>query len=594
MSYEFKKDDVFTFASSIGADVREKGDELEFKYCPYCAGGDHKDKDTFSVNTKSGAFRCLRASCGRQGHFVELARDFGFELDFGYKSKKYRALPQKKPTPTEYAVKFMESRGISRETTIKYSLTTRKDNNGILVFPFYDENNLLVAVKYRNTKFKRGVDRNKEWFEKDTKPILFGMNHCDGFDRLIITEGQIDSLTVADCGFKNAVSVPTGANGFTWLTLVWDWIVKFKEIIVFGDLENGKMSLLSEISNRLPNKIRRVRSIDYLGEKDANDIYRKYGKRAIINCIEYAEAQQLKNVKDLSTVEAVDLDKLPKIKTNIREIDRVIGGFCFGQVCLLSGKRGEGKSTVASNFTAEAIEQDAPAFIYSGELTDYHFKRWLDFQFAGSANVEEFKNEYGDSVYSIKPGVVEKISNWYKGKAFIYDNSFVPDVADEYESLLDTIEKAIKQYGIKFVLVDNLMTAMEQVNDTSNLYLAQSNFVGSLKRLAVKYDVFVLLIAHPRKTNADFSNDDVSGSGDITNKVDIVMSYQRWDNPQDGVDGKLTITKNRLTGKLATGNNAIGLRYSEQTKRIFSESSEIRHYGWEAEDIDMSDFEEIF
>lgn len=593
MSYVFKKDDVFALAASIGATVNEHGDEIEFRLCPYCGGGEHKDKDTFSVNAESGAFKCLRSSCGRQGHFVELARDFGFEIDFGYGSKKYRALPQRKPTPTEYAIKYMECRGISKETTERFSLTTRKDNSNILVFPFFDENKQLVAVKYRNTKFRKGIDKNKEWFEKDTKPILFGMDQCSDFERLIITEGQIDSLTVADCGFENAVSVPTGANGFTWLALVWDWIVQFKEIVVFGDYENGKMSLLGELSNRLPQKVKRVRSIDYLGEKDANDIYQNFGKQAIVDCIRNAEVQQLKNVKDLSTVETVDLDALPKIKTNIREIDRIIGGFCFGQVCLLSGKRGEGKSTVASNFTAEAIEQDAPSFIYSGELADYHFKRWLDFQLAGSSNIEEYVNEYGDIAYSIKPGVVEKISNWYRGRAYIYDNSFVPDSASEYETLTETLEKAIKQYGIKFVLIDNLMTAMETVNDQNNLYLAQSNFVGALKKLAVKYDVFVLLIAHPRKTNADFQNDDVSGSGDITNKVDLVMSYQRWDD-SDEFNGKLTITKNRLSGRLAMGDNAIGLRYSEQTKRIFSASSGVRRYGWETEQIDAPDFEEIF
>lgn len=40
------------------------------------------------------------------------------------------------------------------------------------------------------------------------------MKQCVGFDRLIITEGQIDSLTVAECGLDNAVSVPTGGQWF--------------------------------------------------------------------------------------------------------------------------------------------------------------------------------------------------------------------------------------------------------------------------------------------------------------------------------------------------------------------------------------------
>ena len=191
---------------------------------------------------------------------------------------------------------------------------------------------------------------------------------------------------------------------------------------------------------------------------------------------------------------------------------------------------------------------------------------------------------YGDDVYRLPDETADRISAWYKGRAYIYDNNYIPDRDDEYESLLVTIENVIKQYGVKMICVDNLMTAMETVTDQSNLYLAQSNFVGSLKKIAVRYDVVVILVAHPRKNGGDFTNDDVSGSGDITNKVDVVMSYQR-DDADNTFNGKLTVTKNRLSGKCAMGVNAIGLIYSEMTKRIFSLTSGKRHYGWEMNEI---------
>ncbi len=59
-----------------------KGKELFFRYCPYCNGDGH-DRDTFSVNLENGTFHCFRSSCGKSGHFVEMARDFGYTLDFG-------------------------------------------------------------------------------------------------------------------------------------------------------------------------------------------------------------------------------------------------------------------------------------------------------------------------------------------------------------------------------------------------------------------------------------------------------------------------------------------------------------------------------
>lgn len=580
MSYIFKTSDVFDFANVVSAQTKEKGNELFFKYCPYCHGGKAKDKNTFSVNLESGAFKCFRASCGKQGHFVELARDFGFTLDFENEKKQYRRLPQRKPIPTEYAVEYMKLRGISKETTEKYRLTTQKGNPKVLVFPFYDENDILVSVKYRKTDFDKARDKNKEWFEKDTKPILFGMAQCKGFNRLIITEGQIDSLSVADCGFNNAVSVPTGALGFRWLTVCWQWISKFKEVIVFGDLENGKMSLIDELQKRLPQRVKAVRYEDYLGEKDANDIYRKYGRQAVEKCIKNAEVQKIKNVKELSDVKKVDLNELPKIKTNIRELDKLIGGLIYGQVVLLSGKRGEGKSTFMSQLLCDALDQGESAFIYSGELADYHFKRWLDYQLAGANNIITEINDYGDESYFLPDETAEKISAWYKGRAFIYDNNYLPDDGEEYESLITTVENVIRQYGTRLICIDNLMTAMDTVTEQNNLYLAQSNFVGRLKKIAIKYNVVIILVAHPRKSNQSFSNDDVSGSGDITNKVDIVMSYQR-DEKDETYNGRLSITKNRLNGKCVSGDNAIKLIYSEKTKRITSPSSGVRHYGWE-------------
>lgn len=577
MSYQFKQEDAFDFAQSIGAEWHEKGDELFFRRCPKCGGGEH-DTDTFSINLKSGAFKCFRATCDYHGHFVELARDFDFDLGFGEK-RVYRKLPQKKIIVRDEAIKYMASRGISPETCRKFEITTRTDNPNIIVFPFCDENGVLQFVKYRNSKFRKGLDRNKEWSESDTMPIPFGMKQCTGFDRLVITEGQIDSLSVAECGIKNAVSVPTGATGFTWLANCWEWITKFSEVIVFGDNERGKITLADTLRARLPQLVKVVRRKDYLGEKDANDILCKYGKQAIITAIENAETPKLENVKDLATVRAVDLNALSKIKTNIPDIDRVIGGMIMGQVILLTGKRGDGKSTFMSQLVCEALEQKENVFIYSGELADYHFKRWLDYQLAGTDHVRAYQNAYGDYEYSIEESVLNQISDWYKGRAYIYDNNWIPDDGSEFESLPETIEKAVRQYGIRFVCIDNLMTAMDTVQDNSQLNLAQSNFVGKLKRIAIKYDVVIILVAHPRKSSNEFSNDDVSGSSDITNKVDVVMAYQRI-NDDDEYNSKVIITKNRLFGKYAVGDKAIRLLYSEKTKRIFSSDGN-RHYSWE-------------
>ena len=59
MSYAMREADVYGLAAKIGAETRRKGNELFFKWCPYCRG-DGRDKETLSVNLENGAYNCFR------------------------------------------------------------------------------------------------------------------------------------------------------------------------------------------------------------------------------------------------------------------------------------------------------------------------------------------------------------------------------------------------------------------------------------------------------------------------------------------------------------------------------------------------------
>jgi len=607
LSYQLNESDIYGFAAFLGADTHLKGDELVFRICPYCHGGDGhtKDKDTFAVNVKKGVYNCKRASCGEQGHFVELCRDFDYPLETS-KPAVYRDLkqPEGPAEMRDSSVGYLEGRGISRETAQKYDVTARKDNPRILCFPFYDEAGKLVTIKYRNMMFRKGKDKSKEWFEKDTMPILFGMKQCAGFGTLVITEGQMDALSVAEA-FRgkefegkrpDVVSVPNGCTSFTWLTPCAEWVNRFREIVVFGDWEKGKMTLLDTLKDRLDVRIRAVRRQDYLGEKDANDILTKFGPQAVRKAVEKAEEPRISNVKDLSTVKNVDLNALERVKTGIKDIDRATGGLVMGQVVILTGERGQGKSTFLSQMICNVLDQKDPngnpytVFVYSGELTDQFFKRWLDFQLAGPGNIQEAMNEYGEKDYSIESGTVEAITRWYRGRIYIYDNAVIPeDDVNMTNLLIRTVEEVIRQYGVRIIAIDNLMTALESIMNQNDLYLGQSQFVGRLKKLAMKYNVCIIVVAHPRKSpytqkkNRELDNDDVSGSADVTNKADVVLTCAR-DRELSGIN-HIQILKNRLFGRHRIGKNDIKLLYSEKSRRMYTDkdAGEIR-YGWEVPD----------
>lgn len=582
--YEFKNEDAYRFAREQRAEAKALGDELQFTYCPYCNGGKGgKDKKTFSINLETGQYKCLRASCGVQGNFITLSKDFDFSLgseaDRYYSSRnQFRTFKKKEIQTKDHAVELMAARGISEGIVRKYKLTIA-DNYGkdIIAFPFFDEKGNLKFIKYRNMNFQKGIHKNKEWCEERCMPILFGMEQCnDKFDRLIITEGQIDSLSLAEAEIENAVSVPNGAMGFTWVPHVWEWFSKFKELIVFGDYEKGEISLLEELKKRFPGTVKSVRKEDYKGEKDANDILRKYGREALCFAVENALAVPVQRVKELADVQAVDIYSMPKIKTGMNQVDRLLGGMYYGQVILLTGKRGDGKSTFMGQVAVAALEQGKNIFVYSGELQDYFFKRWLDMQTAGSRNI--IQNERDEEThYLLTKSIVEKINDWYRGRAFIYDNNIIED--DELEDLLKTIEKAVMQYGINLVCIDNLMTALD-VSMKEDLYRAQSKFVNKLCKLAKKQEIVVILVAHPRKNSfGSDENDSVSGTADITNRVDVVMTYKRGkDIPED--ERELLISKNRLTGRLTKA--GIRFYYDKVSKRIADNQEDFdKAYGWE-------------
>ena len=589
MRYVMNQDDLRGLIDFLGAETKRKGDNEFFRFCPKCGSNAPKDDEwKFSVNWKTGAFGCLRGSCGYHGHFVELCRDVGYKIGLEAE-REYRQFPQpeKRIVPRESAIAYLEGRGISRAVAERYEVTAFEDKPNILWFPFFDEYGKLVYAKFRRMNFRKGRDKNKEWTQEGGKPILFGMKQCTDFGTLIITEGQLDSLSVAEAGYTNCCSVPNGMNAFTWIPNCYDWVKKFERVIVFGDLERGRMSLIDQLMQRLPNRIFHVRYEDYLGEKDANDILRAFGVDAIRHCIENAIEPELAQVKELADVQSVDISLLPKIRTGILELDKTLkGGICYGQVVLLTGKRGDGKSTLMSQLMADAIDQDIPCFAYSGELPDFHFKAWLNYQLAGKQNMQMRENEFGEEEYYLDDETDKRISEWYRGKAYIYDNKVID--GDETEKLTEIIKHVITRRGVRLICIDNLMTAMDSVRSQNDLYMAQGNFVDELKKIAVRYNVAVILVAHPRKAGANdddvFDNDAVSGSSDITNRVDIVLNYSRAKDT-DEYDSRLQISKNRLAGSLKLGKDAIPLNYSPHSKRVFGLRSLIKTYGWERQPI---------
>lgn len=581
--YEFVKEDAYRFASHIGAHTRERDGELDFRECPYCKGQGRDNQYKFSINLTTGVFSCMRSSCEAKGNMVTLAKDFDFKLS-GWSDapvKKYRSFkkPEKPIVPKEPAVSFLESRGISEDIAKRYEITI-KDHDNILAFPFFDEIGNLVFIKYRKTDFDKAKDSNKEWCEKNCKPILFGMKQCNLDNKtLIITEGQMDSLSVAEAGFENAVSVPTGAKGFTWVPHCWEWLHNFDTLIVFGDHEKGTITLVDELKTRLKFiRIKVVREEDYKDCKDANDILRKYGKEQIKACIENAKDIPVQYVISLADVKDLNPFDLPKMKTGFRDLDELLyGGLPFGGITLVTAKSGEGKSTLTSQMLLYAIEEGHKVFAYSGELPNAMFKSWMTYQAAGSEHVFKYRTKWGNEGYKVSDANKQKIYEWFRDSIFIYSNENIE--GDEKADILKITEDMITRFGTDVILIDNLMTGLDlMVSRDTDKYEKQSRFVKSLTRLALKYNVLILLVAHMRKNNYSMNgNDEVAGSSDIINLCSVTLMYEKdRENPNNR---KLKCWKNRIFGK--TNTDGWDMYYDEFSKRVYGDRDNVKYqFGW--------------
>ncbi len=580
--YEFKESDAEDFARHINASTFIRGSELVFRTCPYCKS--EKDKGTFSISLRTGQFECKRASCQARGNMITLAKDFEFDIGLAteyYNPRQYRNLKQVKPESKPKAVEYMLSRGISEEVTKKYNITTQKDNENVIVFPFYSESGRLEFIKYRNSAFQKGVSKGgKEWTEKDCKPILFGMNHCDPEKNktLVITEGQMDSLSLSEAGIENAVSVPMGVNNLRWIPTCWDFIQKFDEIIVFGDYEKEHITLVDDVKARFSQKmIKHPRVEDYKDCKDANDILRKYGKETLQKAVENAEMVEDARVKPIVSVQRKSFQDVERFQTRIKALNTLTGGFYMGTLNILSGERGLGKSTLGDQFILDAIRGGFNTFLYSGELNDWQVRDWLELNIYGKQNLNRCTTEDGFVYYSTKGEYAQKVNSWYGSKAFIYDNSVVEN-GNENDSLIKVLEIAVQRYSCKVLMVDNLMTAISD-DLGADFYRQQSNFVRDLKRLAANFERCVFLVAHPKKRSTqDWANDDISGSANITNLADVVMAYTNADDDSEA-DRKLVVTKNRITGRV--NYEGIELYFEESSKRISENNQFDWTYGWE-------------
>jgi twinkle protein len=543
-----------------------------FALCPF-----HKEKTpSFSWDDSENRFKCF--GCGELLDVFRYYTEFekmeftdavkvvleliGEKVETTHNvqpKKKYNKPNIQSRDLNEIEIGIWNKRGITKETLDHWQVKGFDfDNKEWMKFLYKDEKGNFPYANMRASQEPCPSDLKARPCGKSLKPILWGMWHIDTKSPLVITEGQPDAMAIWQSGYKNVVSVPAGASNLTWIENCFEWLNNFSEIYIYGDNDDAGIKMIENIKNRLGGQ--KVREVKH-NYKDANEVYLKDGAEAIINDINEAFNEVPEGLSNISKV-AYDYEEsgiAEGIATGFKGLDYELEYLRPEEVSVVFGRTGEGKSTVVSQIVCNSIEQKQPVFLYSGEMGDKKVKRWLYRQACGMSDkfinyITRYIGGIPKAKKEIKPEVVKAINKWADNYFITLDKKSV-SVRKEVENLFKTMEIAIKKYGCKLVIIDNLMSA---IAEGDGHYFRQSNFMARCVEFANANGCHVMVVAHPNKTTDEgdaLKKTSISGSGNIINMADLVIGVEKFTKEKTEacpthikVHGCMRLLKNREEG----------------------------------------------
>lgn len=359
-----------------------------------------------------------------------------------------------------------------------------------------------------------------------------------------------------------------------------DFFRQFPFVLIVCADPHRRETMTAQVRRLLPDTVLLVAEDQaFRGFSTIQELKANCGLKAVNQILLYTRELPACGLLDLADVVMPDIQAMPRVTSGISNLDRAIGGFYLGEVSVWTGKRGEGKSTLLSQLLLEAVDQGHGVCAYSGELPAWKFKYWTLLQAAGPRYLLSHTDRTtGKEMREVTPTVRKAIEDWLRGRFLLYDigGNTVHDAAD----ILRVFAYAARRYDAKVFLVDNIMTARLKTGSDRDYYRSQSEFMAQLSAFAKRHQVHVHLVAHPRKTGDKLTNDDVSGTSDITNYADNVFTLEREEEEDAQQDTVLTVLKNRFFGERG---RSIGLNFETTSRRFYKSGTgqPDRTYGWE-------------
>lgn len=473
----------------------------------------------------------------------------------------------------------LRARGIREDTCRKYHYTCTRDNHGnpLQVANYYGDEGRIIFQKTR--------DKDKNFCVLGEKQHrFFGQHLFHSGRKLVITEGEIDCLTVSQVqGNKYpVVSIPFGCQSAHKIFREnLDWLLGFEEIVVIFDEDEAGQKAVKKLSGILPPG--RLK-IGHLPLKDPNECllagHPDYIVSAIWNAEEY-RPDGIHNAKDmLSTLLADDADIDSYAFPWAPELTRMTHGIRKGELLLLTAGSGIGKSTMARELAyalhmrdglkvGMVMLEESPKKTLR-DLMSIHLSKPLHLMWNDKTKneIEEHYNEvFGD------------------GGILLYDHFG----SIESDNLLDKIRYMIVTGGCDFVVLDHITIAVTAMDDTSvDERRTIDRLMTALRSLIEETKAGIIVVSHLRKTDTKscpfeqggtITLDDLRGSGSLKQLPDTILALER-DQQAESEDDRNTLRLRDLKCRF-TGNTGLAdkVRFNKKTNRL--------------EEIDPLDVEEV-
>ena len=123
-------------------------------------------------------------------------------------------------------------------------------------------------------------------------------------DKIYITEGEIDALSLHEAGLYSVCSVPNGANigsqRLEYLDNCWEYFVEKTEIVLCTDNDDAGLSLRNELARRFGQG--RCKYVEFGDYKDANDILVNKGASELREIISKAKNFPIEGVLNIHDI----------------------------------------------------------------------------------------------------------------------------------------------------------------------------------------------------------------------------------------------------------------------------------------------------